>query len=72
MANHTELRMLLLIALIIMLCGCVRLTGIEHSVQGGLSRDYSGGEVFSASPSGHKEQGGSWFVGTKIKTIWTR
>jgi len=56
--------------LLTLLSGCFRLTGIEHSVHGGLTRSNSGGEIYSESPSGHQEQGGSWTVGTKIKTIW--
>jgi len=63
-------KIVLLIVLSVVLSGCIRLRGIEHSVYGGMSRSHSGGEVYSENPSGHQEQGGGWSIGSKIKTIW--
>jgi hypothetical protein len=60
-----------IILLSLLLPGCITLTGVEHTVYGGVSRSHSGGEVFSEMPSGHEEQGGTWYIGSAIKTIWT-
>lgn len=59
------------VLLIVTLSGCVSMTGVEHTVYGGIQRGESGGEVYSASPSGHQEQYGGWNVGSAIKTIWS-
>ena len=65
------MKKLIFLALVALsLSGCFRITGVEHSIYGGMSRSYSGGEVYSESPSGHQEQSGGWTAGTKIKTIW--
>lgn len=66
------MRVIFLMAALFTLSGCFRITAVEHSVYGGMSRNYSGGEVYSSDPSGHQEQGGGWNVGSKIKTVWTR
>lgn len=54
----------------LLLSGCVSMTGVEHTVYGGIQRGYSGGEVYSENPSGHQEQSGGRNVGSAIKTIW--
>ena len=64
------MKLTLLSLAVLVLSGCFRITGVEHSIYGGMSRSYSGGEVYSESPSGHQEQSGGWTAGTKIKTIW--
>ena len=66
------LRLMLLTLACSLLTGCFRLTAVEHSVYGGLERNYSGGEIYADQPSGHQEQGGAWSMGTAIKTIWSR
>lgn len=66
------MKLILITILLLSLSGCFRLTGVEHTLYGGITRNYSGGEVFSEVPSGHQEQGGSWFGGTALKTIWGR
>lgn len=57
------------IILAILLQGCA-ITGVEHTVYGGVTRTHSGGEVYAEIPSGHQEQGGSWYAGSALKTIW--
>lgn len=60
-----------LLLVIVLLSGCFRLAAVEHTVYGGINRQYSGGQVYSAEPSGHEEQGGGWNVGSAVKTVWT-
>ncbi len=67
------MKRVLMIIICLALAACsspIKMTGIEHSIYGNLTRSHSGGEVYSMDPSGHQEQGGSWSAGTKIKTIW--
>ena len=63
---------LLLLSITLCLSGCFHLTAVEHSVYGGITRSHSGGEIYSETPSGSQEQGGSWYTGTMIKTVWTK
>lgn len=65
-------RLLLITFLLSSLAGCFRLTGIEHKISVGMERGDSGGEVYAASPSGHREYSGGWNAGTSFKTIWGR
>ena len=58
-----------LILALLLLQGCA-IIGVEHTVYGGVTRSHSGGEVYAEQPSGHQEQGGSWYVGSALKTIW--
>jgi hypothetical protein len=67
--NHLMAKLAILITSLL-LCGCFELRGVEHSLYGGISRSYDGGEVFSQNPYGQYSEGGSWNIGSKIKTIW--
>lgn len=64
------MKIMLIIIVAMLLSGCFHLTGVEHSVYGGVTRSYSGGEIYTVTTIGHQEDGGSWQAGTMIKTIW--
>ena len=66
------MKYLLILVLPLIISGCFRLVGIEHSVYGSVARSHSGGTTYSEYQTGHEEQGGGWTVGTKVKTIWGR
>ena len=65
------MRRLILAFLLLSNAGCVSMTGVEHTVYGGITRSHSGGEVYGAVPSGHEDQSGGWNIGSAIKTIWS-